>query len=63
MKLKIISIFLISLFFCGLAERARFDNYRVYEVNIDNEEHLNLLLEIENYSDAVSHILYACINS
>lgn len=56
MQLKIITIFLVSLFFCGLAEKARFDNYRVYELNIYSKEQLDLLLELENYSDAVSHM-------
>jgi hypothetical protein len=59
MEYKISIALFISLFLCGLAEKARFDNYRVYEVSINNEDQLNLLLEIENYSDSVRHIMHA----
>lgn len=49
------------LLFCALifavsfvsGEKARFDNYRVYKVDIDTEVHLALLQEIENYPDGV----------
>ena len=59
MEYKIITAVFISLFLCGFAEKARFDNYRVYEVSINNEDQLNLMVEIENYSDAVRHIVHA----
>jgi hypothetical protein len=35
-------------------EKARFDNYRVYEILIDNEKQLELMKSIENYPDGVS---------
>lgn len=36
------------------AEQARYDNYRVYTLNIGNEIHLNTLKQIENNPDGVS---------
>ena len=36
------------------AEKARYDNYRIYEVFIENEEQLELLKDIENNSYGVS---------
>ncbi|KAL7034864.1 hypothetical protein ACKWTF_008147 [Chironomus riparius] len=56
MDLKIISVFLITLFLCGFAEKARFDHYRVYEVSINNDEQLSLMREIESYSDSYQFI-------
>lgn len=42
----------------ALAEQARYDNYRVYTLNIGNEIQLNTLKQIENNPDGVStHIL------
>lgn len=44
---------LISLSLCGSGEKARYDNYRVYEVLIENEDQLDLMKEIENNFDGV----------
>jgi hypothetical protein len=43
------------LCFCSIisAEKARFDFYRLYEVAIDNEVHLNLMQQIIDYPDGV----------
>lgn len=42
--------------FVGIsAEKARFDFYRVYEVQIENENHLKLMKEISAYPDGVSY--------
>lgn len=46
-------IVLISLSLSGSGEKARYDNYRVYEVFIENAEQLNLLREIEIDLDGV----------
>lgn len=34
-------------------EKARFDNYRVYSIDIKNENQLNVLRELENYPDGI----------
>lgn len=51
-------ILALSLLVCGLsaclAEKARFDNYRVYSIAIETQEQLNLLMQIEETSDSVS---------
>lgn len=54
---------LIVIFACHLlivhisrAEKARFDNYRVYSVKIENEKQLELLQNLENVPDGISYI-------
>ncbi|CRL02092.1 CLUMA_CG015125, isoform A [Clunio marinus] len=52
MKLLVLSLF---AFLCVSAikpaEKARFDNYRLYQVSIENEEQFRLMKEIENHPD------------
>jgi hypothetical protein len=50
MKFAVIAL-LWSLVTC---EKARYDNYRVHEILIENEEQLELMRHIENYPDGVS---------
>lgn len=41
---------------CGVtvwAEKARFDNYRVYSIRVENKEQLSALKKIENNPDGV----------
>lgn len=33
---------------CTISEKARFDNYRVYSLEVDNDEQLTLLRQLEN---------------
>lgn len=51
-------IFLLAIFIVGLlavcAEKARFDNYRVYSVSIENEEQLKVLHELELHPDGIT---------
>ncbi|CRL07711.1 CLUMA_CG020665, isoform A [Clunio marinus] len=47
-------ILLIFSFTIGSCEKARFDNYRVYSINIDNNVQLSVLKEIEQTSDSYS---------
>lgn len=47
-------IVLLALIAIASAEKARFDNYRVYTINIGNEKQLEIMKEIENYPDGVS---------
>lgn len=51
-------LFLLAIFVAGLlavcAEKARFDNYRVYSVKIENEKQLNVLRELEMHPDGIS---------
>lgn len=42
-----LTIFVVLLCGIALAEKARFDNYRVYRVQIENEEQLELMKHIE----------------
>lgn len=35
------------------AEKARFDNYRVYSIAVDNQQQLNVLKELNEISDSV----------
>jgi hypothetical protein len=38
----------------ALAEKARYDNYRVYQVQVENEQQLELMNFIESNPDGVS---------
>lgn len=40
----------------ALAEQARYDNYRVYTLNIKNNIQLDALKQIENNPDGVSNM-------
>lgn len=41
------------------AEKARFDNYRVHSVIIENEKQLEAFKYLEEHSDSVNNMLYA----
>lgn len=45
---------LLASFIDTFAEKARFDNYRVYSVSIRDERQLNILRELEIYPDGIS---------
>ena len=47
-------IFVISSICC---EKARFDNYRVYKVSIENKEQLEALKQLADSSDSVKNFL------
>lgn len=53
-------IFVLALLVAGVlavcAEKARFDNYRVYSVSIENEEHLEILREMEIQPDGIAFL-------
>lgn len=36
-----------------IADKARFDNYRVYSIEVENDEQLEVLQELENYQDGI----------
>lgn len=57
MKLLIFSLFALLCVFSVKAEKARFDNYRVYEILVENEQQLELMQEIENFPDGVRIIM------
>lgn len=46
-------IFLTIFFVIAKAEMARYDNYRVYSVKIENEEQYEAMKYLEEYSDSV----------
>lgn len=54
MKLLVISLSVLLVVLSGQAEKARYDNYRVYEIFVENEDQLELMKQIENYPDGVS---------
>lgn len=51
---KLIVIFACHLLISG--EKARFDNYRIYSIKIQNEKQLELLQNLENAPDGISYI-------
>lgn len=55
MKL-IVSVIFIASFVVALGERARFDNYRVYSIYIENEGQLQALHDLEMFPDGTSFI-------
>lgn len=48
---------LLSILLIGLSvvtgDKARFDNYRVYSVDVKNDEQLQVLKELENHQDGL----------
>lgn len=52
-SIVVVTIF-VATFIVVFGEKARFDNYRVYSVNIENEEQLSVLRELEAYADGIS---------
>lgn len=52
MKSFVVAIF-VACFVVALGEKARFDNYRVYSVNIENEEQLKIFQELEAHPDGI----------
>ena len=57
MNLGIVVVTLLVLCGTAVAERARYDNYRVYKVFIDTAEQLEVLKMIEASPDGVSYII------
>lgn len=51
--MKSIAIIFLLIFGVCVSEKARFDFYRIYEVSIDEEIHLELLRQIEEFPDGV----------
>lgn len=39
------------------AQKARFDNYRVYSIEIENEEQLKVLQQFENHQDGLLFLI------
>ena len=61
--MKAIGIVLIFGLVLALAEKARFDLYRLYEVTAENDLHLKLFQQISEYPDGVRrHLLRFQIN-
>lgn len=44
----------VACFAIVFAEKARFDNYRIYSVSIETDEQLNVLRELQNYPDGIT---------
>ena len=54
MKQFLIFVIIVSLFGVSLAERARYDNYRIYKVSVENKDQLAVMKMIEENPDGVS---------
>lgn len=52
MKLFVLTIS-VACFAIVFADKVRYDNYRIYSVNIENDRQLNVLLELENNPDGI----------
>lgn len=52
--MKILIFSLIALISIATADKARYDNYRVYRVDVDNHEQLSVLHYLADNSDAVN---------
>lgn len=52
MKLLICTAFL-ACFLLVSGEKIRYDNYRIYTANIDNEKQLEVLQALESYRDGI----------
>lgn len=50
MKSFVLAVF-VACFALALGEKARFDNYRVYSVNVENEDQLKVFQQLEAYPD------------
>lgn len=56
MKSFVLAIFIGCFAVHTFGEKVRFDNYRVYSVNVDNEKQLKVLNELEAYPDGISFL-------
>lgn len=52
MILAVFAIFFVAV----LGDKARFDNYRVYSVNVENDEQRKVLNELEISADGISFL-------
>ena len=57
MKCGLVLVTLLAICGQALTERARYDNYRVYKVSIENEQQLEVLKMVESNPDGVSYII------
>ncbi|XP_055294989.1 zinc carboxypeptidase-like [Sitodiplosis mosellana] len=55
MKLPTLAIFVVS-FLLVSGEKARFDNYRVYSLKIQNEKQLEALQDLENFQSSMFYL-------
>lgn len=55
MKSFVVAIF-VTCFVVASGEKARYDNYRVYSLEVVNEEQLRVLRELEMYPDGTSFL-------
>ena len=53
MRIILIISFIHLLITLAISEKSRYDNYRVYEIFIANQNQLELVKEIQNYPDGV----------
>lgn len=58
MKIILCTVLVALAFGSVISERARFDNYRVYSINIENDNQLNVLQELNEYPDGVRKFIH-----
>lgn len=51
------AIIFIVLNVLAAGERARFDNYRVYSIEVETEEQLQVLQQLENHQDGLLFLI------
>lgn len=57
-QIKMIVFISILIFFNIIAaDKARFDNYRVYSIEIKNEQQLKVLQQLENHQDGLLFLI------
>lgn len=56
MSIHIFLLLIITLIVIA-AEKARFDNYRVYSIEIENEEQLQMVQQLENHQDGLLFLI------
>ncbi|XP_031623765.1 zinc carboxypeptidase-like [Contarinia nasturtii] len=49
-------VVIFASFYMAFCEKARFDNYRVYSMIVENEEQLRILQELENHRDGIEFL-------
>lgn len=55
--MKLLSVAIVfACFVAGFSEKARFDNYRVYSIDVENEQQLAVLKDFESGLDGISFL-------
>lgn len=58
MELKLVAVVLALSLLSVSADKARFDNYRLYNVEIETHDQLSVLRELSETSDSVNFLKF-----